>query len=144
MKIIVQRYKYDQNQTTGVLSVFDKDGWLIFTCPCIERGDKGNQRNVSNIPPGTYPIVLEWSPRFNTKLWELKDVPNRSEVKIHASNHWHQLNGCIALGTYLTKIDGDNYIDLGASKRALNSFHRIMRGQTKTTIQIINPTENGY
>ena len=113
---------------------------MIFTCPCIERGDKGNQKNVSSIPPGEYKIVKEWSPRFNTELWELKGVPNRSEVKIHASNYWHQLNGCIALGTYLAKIDSDGYIDLGASKRAINSFHKVMRSVTSTTITIINPT----
>jgi len=139
MKVIIQRYKSDENQTTGTLTVVDDNGWPVFTCPCIERGDRNNQRNNSSIPPGSYPLVLEYSPRFNMDLFEIKDVPGRSECKIHSSNFWHELEGCIAPGAYLKNLDGDKYLDVAASRRALNDFHRVMGDVTVTTILILNP-----
>lgn len=139
MKVIIQRFKEDENQTTGVMTVVDSNGWPVFVCPCIERGDRQNQKNVSNVPPGLYQLVLEWSPRFKTNLFELKGVPNRSECKIHASNFWNQLNGCIAPGAYLKDLNGDKYMDVAASQRTLNDFHRVMEGVTNTSIKIIDP-----
>lgn len=137
--VIIQRYKEDQNQTTGTLTVLDENGWPVYAAPCIERGDRDNQRNVSNVPPGEYPLVLEYSPRFRTDLWELKDVPNRSECKIHSSNYWTQLNGCIAPGTYLTDLNGDRYQDVAQSRVSLDRFHRAMGLTTVSKIIIIDP-----
>ena len=141
MEIIIQRYKEDENQTTGTLTVIDVNGWPVFTCPCIERGDHANQRQISNIPPGRYPLVLEYSRKYNQKLYELKSVPGRSEIKIHSANFWHELNGCIAPGSYLKNLNGDKYHDVAASKRALNDFHRVMNGIPKTTITVLDPIE---
>lgn len=138
-RIILQRYKEDRNQTTGVLTVLDHNGWPIYAAPCIERGDRDNQRSISNVPPGTYPLVLEYSPRFQKDLWELKDVPNRSECKIHASNYWHQLNGCIAPGSYLTNLNGDAYQDVAQSRLSLDRLHRAMGLEVLSEIEIIDP-----
>lgn len=130
----------DHNQTTGTLMVIDeeKGGQPIFMCPCIERGDRNNQKNISSVPQGVYPLVLEWSPRFETNLWELKEVPNRSECKIHPSNYWDQLNGCIAPGRYLSDMDGDGYMDVTSSGPTTKAFHKAMSGVKVTTIEIIN------
>lgn len=138
-KVILQRYKEDQNQSTGVLTVLDDNGWPVFSAPCIERGDRNNERNVSNVPPGTYPLDLEYSPKFGTDLWELKEVPNRSECKVHASNYWNQLNGCIAPGSYLTKLNGDAYQDVAESRLSLDRFHRAMGLEKHSQITIIDP-----
>jgi hypothetical protein len=138
-KVILQRLWKDHNQSTGVLMVVDNTGQPIFASLCIERGDRDNQRNVSNVPAGTYPLILEYSPRFNQNLYELKNVPNRSECKIHSSNHWHQLNGCIAPGLKLKDIDRDGYYDVTNSKNTMKSFHSALKGINSTTIQIIDP-----
>ena len=136
MKVLLNRLWSDKNQSTGVLYVIDETGQPIFASLCIERGDMNNQKSISNVPKGVYPLVLEHSPRFNMDLWELKDVPNRSECKIHASNYWHQLNGCIALGLKLKDIDNDGYFDVTNSRNTVNSFHVAMKGITQTTIEI--------
>ena len=138
-RVRLQRLWEDRNQSTGVLTVIDRNGQPIYASLCIERGDRNNQRNVSNVPPGIYPLVLERSPRFNKDLYELKDVPNRSECKIHASNYWKQLNGCIAPGIKLKDLNRDGYYDVTDSRNALESFHRALRGIKKTTIEIIDP-----
>lgn len=128
----------DSNQTTGVLVVYDANGQPIFIAPCIERGDRNNEQSVSNVPAGIYPLVLEHSPRFKKDLYELKNVPNRSECKIHASNYWNQLNGCIAPGQALKEISGDGYFDVTNSRNTVASFHEVLDGLKETTIQIID------
>ena len=141
-KVILQRYKGDKNQTTGILLIFDHNGWPVYASPCIERGYRDNQRNVSNIPMGIYPLVLEYSPKFNMMLWELKKVPGRSECKVHASNYWGQLNGCIAPGLYLKDLDKDGYQDVAASRTALRNFHRVMSElfpNGEAEIEIVEP-----
>lgn len=137
--VILQRYKEDYKQTTGTLTVIDENGWPLYAAPCIERGDRDNERMVSNVPPGTYDMVLEYSPKFNTDLWELKGVPGRSECKIHASNYWKQLNGCIAPGMYLTDLNRDGYQDVAQSRVSLDRFHRIMGMEWRSKIIIKDP-----
>ena len=138
-KVILQRVWMDDNQSTGSLIVLDDLRQPIYISPCIERGDRNNEQNVSNVPTGTYPLVWENSPKFGM-VWELKDVPNRSECKIHAANMWNQINGCIAPGTYLGEINEDGYYDTLASGDALKRFHLALEDMQEqgTTITIFN------
>lgn len=137
-RIKLQRLWSDYNQSTGVLMVVNENNQPIFASLCVERGNRNNKKNVSNVPSGIYPIKKEWSPRFVSDLWELKEVPNRSECKIHSSNFWHQLNGCIAPGLKLKDIDQDGYFDVTSSRNTLTSFHSALKGITETTIEIID------
>lgn len=136
--IVYRTSKRDLNQTLGVFNVVDDNGITLFNSKCLERGWANNRRRVSCIPTGTYDIVLEYSARFDKQLWEIKDVPNRSECKIHASNYWNQLNGCIALGVGLSDINNDGYLDVTSSRNAMNSFHSVMGKDTKAKITIID------
>ena len=138
-RVILQRVWMDENQSTGSLIVLDKFRQPIYISPCIERGDRNNKKNVSNVPTGTYPLVWEKSPKFGM-VWELKDVPNRSECKIHTANMWDQINGCIAPGTYLGELNSDGYYDTLASKDALDRFHLALSDMQEkgTTITIFN------
>lgn len=137
--VILQRYNEDRNQSLGTLTVLDEKGTMIFTCPCLERGDRNNQRGESNVLPGKYPLVLEWSPRFKQDLWELKDTAPRSEMKIHAANYWHQLNGCIAPGSYLKDINNDGYMDVARSRSQLDAYHRAMGSSKRAVIIVRDP-----
>ena len=138
-RVILQRVWMDENQSTGSLIVLDKLGQPIYISPCIERGDRNNEQNVSNVPTGTYPLVWESSPKFGM-AWELKDVPGRSECKIHAANLWDQINGCIAPGTYLGELNNDGYYDTLASGDALKRFNSSLHDVEGegTTITIFN------
>jgi hypothetical protein len=138
-KVILQRIWMDDNQSTGSLIVLDELRQPIYISPCIERGDRNNEQNVSNVPTGTYPLIWESSPKFGM-VWELKDVPNRSECKIHAANMWNQINGCIAPGTYLGELNDDGYYDTLSSGEALKRFHLALEDMQEqgTTITIFN------
>ena len=138
--VILTRFKQDDKQTTGRLEVFDSEGFLLFSSICIERGWLDNAQNISCIPEGCYPIELEYSPKFDRDLWEIKEVPNRSECKIHTANYASQLNGCIAPGFRLAYLNNDRAFDACLSGNTLEQFHIVMRGTLKADI-IIQCTE---
>lgn len=48
-------------------------------------------------PDGQYPLKYEHSPKFKRKLWELKDINGRSEIKIHHGANISDTRGCILL-----------------------------------------------
>ena len=126
-EIILNRDFKQDKQTLGVCYIKDNNkGVVVFKSEAIERGWKDNQRMISCIPDGTYSVVLEYSDRFKTMLWEIKGVPNRSECKFHAANYARQLNGCIALGNNRKDIDGDGYHDVTSSRTTMAKFHKAM------------------
>ncbi len=131
----LHRHNQDEKQTLGTVTVL-VDGNPVFSAVSLERGWQNNKRNVSCVPAGQYPLVLEYSPRFERELWELKEVPNRSEAKFHAANYWEQLNGCIALGVKSKDINNDNYLDVIKSRCAIASFHEALKGFTEATLII--------
>ena len=134
--LIIDRYSVDKTQAIGNATVLDGKGRPIFTCKSLERGWNNNERMISCVPKGRYTIKLEWSNRFGANLWELKNVPNRSECKLHSANYWNQLNGCIALGLSLRDINGDGEVDATSSRRAMKDFSRAMGNALEAEIII--------
>ena len=61
-----------------------------FTQPTLENAD-------FIIPPGTYPVEVTWSPKFKKFLPEIKDVPERSGIRIHMGSKPEHSKGCILL-----------------------------------------------
>tara|TARA_R110002153_G_scaffold250111_1_gene406763 strand:- start:20 stop:430 length:411 start_codon:yes stop_codon:yes gene_type:complete len=134
MKIEIFRLEYEDKQVLGDCAITES-GKDIFLAKSLERADNNNQRNISCIPQGEYLCLLEYSNRFDCDLWEIKGVPNRSECKFHSANYWHDLNGCIALGTKYLDIDNDGFRDVLNSKNTMKKFHKILEGLTE--IQLI-------
>ena len=137
MKTIkIKRTYQNTKQSLGVCSIFDEQNKPIFSGLSLERGWLGNTRNISCVPRGRYTLVLEYSPRFQKELWELKNVPNRAECKFHTANYWHQLNGCISLGSRLMDIDKDGYYDVVNSGNTMLSFHIALKNETRAELII--------
>ena len=134
--LIIDRFSVDKTQAVGVARVLNAKGKPIFTCKSLERGWNNNEKMISCVPKGRYTIKLEWSNRFGANLWELKNVPNRSECKLHSANYWNQLNGCIALGLSLRDINGDGEVDATSSRRAMIGFTQAMGNATEAEIII--------
>ena len=134
MKIEIFRLEYEDKQVLGDCAITES-GKDIFLAKSLERADNNNKRNISCIPQGKYLCLLEYSNRFDCDLWEIKGVPNRSECKFHSANYWHDLNGCIALGTKYLDIDNDGFRDVLSSKNTMKKFHKVLEGLTE--IQLI-------
>lgn len=136
-RIVLQRTNYLTTCTLGKLAVLGDDDQPIAEVCTLELPWLNNARGASCIPPGKYPIILQYSPAFKRKLWELHNVPNRSEVKIHAANFVRQLKGCIAPCLSFADIDGDRITDGLNSAKALQMIHDALSGMTETTIEVI-------
>lgn len=136
--IIITRLKDNGKQTTGRLIVPNTD----FACKTLELSWKSNENNISCIPPEPQGVAtyewerLEQSPSFPyPHLW-IKDVPNRSYIKIHRGNYNRQILGCILVGDGLTDIDGDGNRDTTNSTQTLKKL--LSKVGDSGTIKIIS------
>lgn len=96
MKIDVIRTYYSENYTKGLIFVND-----VFFGYTLEPQKKAtNETSFLNrcIDTGTYIAEYEYSPKFKKHLIELKNVPNHTEIKIHAGNFRKDTRGCILMG----------------------------------------------
>ena len=128
---------FDQQASLGTFYVYDGRK-QIFKKESLERGWVNNQNRTSCLPELDTTIVLEYSDKFNTELWELKDTGPRSECKVHWANFWYELNGCIGIGNNRKKIDGDPIMDITSSRNAVREFHEIMGNDRIARIHIRN------
>jgi len=71
-----------------------------FTQPTLENAD-------FLIPEGTYAVERTWSPRFKKFLPEIKDVPDRTGIRIHRGSVPEHSQGCI-----LTDMRGSSNLDI--------------------------------
>ena len=82
---------YHPEWTEGLIMIND-----VILSRSIELPWKNNQRNISCIPEGIYPMVLRRSRRFSEHLL-IQDVPDRDFILIHPANDARkELRGCIA------------------------------------------------
>jgi hypothetical protein len=96
------------------------------TYQTLEPPWKDNAPRVSCIPPGTYPVILAWSPKFLRKMPLLGAVPDRSSILIHALNGVEETEGCIGIG--LARA-GKDQLAYGA-RVASDRFNAWLHGQT--------------
>ena len=136
-EVLLRRFRYEHGQILGNLLVFDQNGILVFDCATLELNYIDNKIGISSIPAGTYPMVFEYSPSFDMMLWEIKNVPGRSEVKFHPGNYSRQLKGCIALGREHLYIDSDRIPDIAYSRDTVERFHSAMAPDTQAYLTII-------
>ena len=131
MNLKLTRFDSSDAGTFGVLWIPGFPG-VLFTG---ELPDRQNQSNISRIPAGKYRGIWCHSPRFKRNMYVLEPVPNRAGIRIHVANYMGdvqkgykaQLNGCVALGEKLGKLDGQKAVLL--SGPAIRRFESFMKGQ---------------
>lgn len=96
MKIEVVRTYFNQNYTKGIMLVDNE--FFGYTLEPQKKGS--NEKSFLNrcIDTGKYVAVYEYSPKFKQHLIELKNVPEHTEIKIHAGNFRSNTRGCILVG----------------------------------------------
>lgn len=92
MKIRVERKWPRDKYIIGRIYI---DGKYI--CNSLEPAWKNNARYTA-IPPGTYEVILNYSPKFRRVLPLLLNVPGRSSIRIHKGNYPKDTQGCILPG----------------------------------------------
>ena len=117
----------DTKQTSGVIVIYNQNRFPLLSSVCLERGWNDNKPNISCLPKGNYPLKLEYSNKFDKRLWEIKNTYTRTECKFHSASFWTDLNGCISLGIIYKKINTDNYLDLSYSSFMMDRFHSVLK-----------------
>lgn len=135
MKLIINRLaEQERKQTVGDLYLYDEFGQVLFECRTLELPWVDNKQSVSCIPPGPgqgekiYPfVILDESPSFKYPHIWIKDVPNRSFIKIHVGNYHHEIEGCVLVGDKLSDRNSDGLLDVVNSRVTLERMIDIMR-----------------
>lgn len=108
--VLVRKYydldKWEEKRVLGKLII---NGVIIRTL---------ENRNYM-VKAGKYKMVYEYSPRFKKNLWELKDVPGRTEIKIHNGRETRHSRGCILV-------------------KDVGSVHRLLDSKNEYNINIKN------
>jgi hypothetical protein len=100
IRMIVERGPSTDEGTFGTASI----GGI--TWDSLEQPWRGNQHDVSCVPPGVYKATIYDSPHFGRQVYLLQGVPGRTDVEIHPANWagdrdkgWHSdLKGCLTIG----------------------------------------------
>ena len=138
MYLKLTRTYQDDYQTQGELNVIE-DNDILFSCVTLELPWRNNERRISRIPNGIYPVFKHISSKFGNSLW-VQDVPNRSEILIHVGNYNRDTLGCILVGDKFIDIDGDGHKDVTNSRNTINKLYSIVLDEL--AIEIIQTWKN--
>lgn len=116
-QLTLRRVTYREDCTQGVLVHHNRAIMLTMEDPW-----KHNEQNVSCIPTGVYTCKPYSSAKF-PNVWELKDVPGRSLILIHAGNTHLDTHGCVLLGKEYGQLNGLPAVL--RSREALNEFRAL-------------------
>lgn len=133
--IRLTREASNEKQTPGSLQIVESDH-VIFDCKTLELPWKGNQRNISCIPAGTYTVEKRFTPARGNHF-HILNVPGRSSILIHSGNYYSHTLGCILVGEKFSDVNKDGFLDVISSKLALNKMNEIL--PKRFTISIENP-----
>ena len=96
INLLLIRDTFTEESTIGELFL---DGERI--CDTLERPYFNNQRNISCIPEGEYPVRLRLPRESATRDYLhllVQDVPNRDWILFHRGNTAKDTSGCILVG----------------------------------------------
>jgi hypothetical protein len=121
IRLYLIREQEDEWQTTGRLE--DRNG--IEIAKTLELPWRNNERNISRIPGGIYPVIKHISPKFGQCFW-LQDTGSRSQILIHAGNYHRDTHGCILVGEGLKDINNDGHLDVYNSRNTITKMLRAL------------------
>ena len=96
INLLLIRDTFTEESTIGELFI---NGERI--CDTLERPYFNNQRNISCIPKGVYPVRLRLPRESATRDYIhllVQDVPDRDWILVHRGNFPYQSQGCILVG----------------------------------------------
>lgn len=131
--IRLTREASNEKQTPGSLEIVESDQ-VIFACKTLELPWKGNQRNISCIPVGTYTVEKRFTPTRGDHF-HILNVPGRSSILIHSGNYYSHTLGCVLVGEKFSDVNKDGFLDVVSSKLTLNKMNDILPKRFIITIE---------
>ena len=141
MKLI--RHKQTDWATFGRLYADDGTTEVCVTLerPWVDKDADGKRdKGVSRIVPGTYQVYRRLDSPKHGEVFELKDVPDATNIQIHAANHPTQLEGCIATGSAFGEatVNGVTAPGVTGSKLALAKFMAENKHRDAFVLEIVD------
>ena len=127
---ILIRQPSDTKQTLGNLIAVRNGEFMM--CKTLELLWNNNILDKSCIPTGTYQVVSSPSPKFQKSTYEIKGVPNRAGIRIHAGNYHTDILGCILLGDSYTDLNKDGELDIINSRATVDKFEAFFKKEPFT------------
>ena len=96
INLLLIRNTFSKKSTVGELFL---NGERI--CDTLENPWQDNQRNISCIPEGVYPVRLRLPRESATRDYLhllVQEVPNRDFILVHRGNFPSQTQGCLLVG----------------------------------------------
>ena len=94
--VIIQRFRYRDDQTEGNLYVLDGQN-ISFKCKTLELPWLNNRYRISCIPQGIYNVKKRYSEDYGNHF-HIQDVPERDMILIHHGNYKQDTLGCVLVG----------------------------------------------
>tara|TARA_R110000787_G_scaffold206116_1_gene316347 strand:+ start:129 stop:524 length:396 start_codon:yes stop_codon:yes gene_type:complete len=104
-----------------------------FQVHTLELPWKDNAKNISCIPKGEYIAELDYYHQGKYPAYELRSVPERTEIKIHIGNYPKDVKGCIAIGS---ERDVPSQM-IKQSRRAYEKFMEYTKSDNSFALEII-------
>lgn len=127
----IHRIYQTEELTLGIFFLNEKPSFISLELPW-----KNNESQVSCIPIGEYLCVRRKASANITadigEAFEIKSVPNRSDILIHVANYPKEIKGCVAIGMRW----GWNLEGVFDSKLAFKSLMKTLQGINECTIKI--------
>lgn len=128
--LTLKRFSSTDRGTFGVF--LDEKGLPI--ADSVELPWKQNAPNVSCIPAGEYVCKKSFYNKGNYEVYELQNVPNRTDILIHAGNSILDIRGCILIGCGWGRL-GQNPAVIN-SRDTLKSFMYLMKDEPEFKLVI--------
>ena len=123
---VLERFAYLPEATLGKLTINDNVFWIA------ERPWRGNKKEISCIPSGTYTCKRYVSKRFG-ETFEVTEVPNRTYILFHVGNFPEKdSHGCLLVGSSLMP----NAPAVASSKNAMTKFREILKDAESFELRI--------
>ena len=132
MKVFLIRLQKQDKQTLGNYLIYDGLE-LKGMFKCLELPWKDNQRNISCIPEGTYPVVKRFTDRRGWHF-HIKNTEPRTWILIHKGNYNFDIQGCQLPGMGFSDMNKDGYLDVFSSTIALEKMIEILPDEFDLTI----------
>jgi hypothetical protein len=131
VKIKLIRDTFTEKSTIGKLFIND-----IYECNTLEDFVRKGKKiyGKTAIPEGVYPVIIDWSNKYQRNMPHILNVPEFSGIRIHSGNDSDDTEGCIILGMN-RKIDW-----VGQSRTAYTAFFSKLNAafehEEKITIEV--------
>lgn len=134
MKLYLLRdYKTPEVRLGRLFSV--EDNFHIHT---LELPWLDNKPRISCIPPSTYICKRDFYHKGGYAAFEIMDVPDRSDIKIHIANWTKDIQGCVAVGMsrHLNTLDLQVPM-VSSSRTAFNELMDYVSDEDEFELEII-------